>query len=172
MDLQDFIISKTQVECYKIKGKHGMFATITLDYSGNQGRISIASDFGNWSNYWGACGSGFKNFLVGLDIHYAAGKFGEGHWFDLDKTIAGLKEMVNEDLPCDIIHDELNEEIKQLEETSNKEEFIVCMWQCKNIMRLQDGAPDISYDISPTFKSFWTKLWPAFIQTLKLEIKD
>ena len=42
----------------------------------------------------GACGSSFKKFLVGLSIDYAAGKFGESKWFDLDSTIKTLKDRI------------------------------------------------------------------------------
>ena len=78
-----FTTTRSTVECYKIRSDRGLWADITIDANGKAGRVQIASDYGSWENYWGACGSEFKEFLCGLDIDYAAGKFGESKWFDL-----------------------------------------------------------------------------------------
>src|SRR5665648_835244 len=92
MNEENFTIEKTTVECYKIRHKSGMYwADITIDSLGKQGRISISSDYGNYANFWGACGCEFKEFLTGLNLGYAAGKFGADRWFDLDATLKGYK---------------------------------------------------------------------------------
>lgn len=89
-----YAVTKTHVECYKLRrpGTGDGWADITLDVNGNAGRIQIASDYGSWEHYWGSCGCPFKEFLINLskDIHYAAGKFGEGKWFDQEATMADM----------------------------------------------------------------------------------
>ena len=52
----ELTVTKSTVEVYKIRSNEFAWADITIDASGNKGRISIASDYGSWQNYWGACG--------------------------------------------------------------------------------------------------------------------
>ncbi len=163
-------ITKSTTELYKIRTVNGAWADIVIDANGNTGRIQIASDFGSWDYYWGACGNPFKKFLTELDKHYAAGKFGEDRWFDLDDTIELLNDQIKDYTNDKLLIIELKEEIKELANTSCKEEFIVTAARCENVMDMTNHCPDLCTSISPSFEQFWNKLWPTLIEQLKKEI--
>jgi hypothetical protein len=169
----NFTTTKSTVECYKMRStKSSAWADITIDANGNTGRLQIASDYGSWQYYWGACGLSFKDFLISLNLHYVADKFGEGNWFDLDKTISNLKSNINEFTQYDTIDDlknELLEELKNLEESTGKDEFIHKMWDSPKIMDMADGTPDLATSISPQFQNFWNNIWQDFKEVLKAE---
>jgi hypothetical protein len=74
-----YIIEKAQCEVYMLRLRKGggYWADITLHCHNNAGCIQIASDYGRWQYYWGACGCPFKEFLTELnDMEYVASKFG------------------------------------------------------------------------------------------------
>lgn len=178
MEKSEFTIAKTTVECYKIRHPEtGMFwADITLDVLGKQGRISISSDYGNYANFWGSCGCGFKNFLTGLDQWYAANKFRADQWFDLESTIKGYKKTVlfslrEEHIKAEKARDIFNE-IKELEGCSGESEFVSQMWNSNELMRFFDGCPEMSRTTTPQFRKFWETIWPVFIDQLKVEISE
>lgn len=164
----ELTITKSQVEVYKIRSNEFAWADITIDASGNKGRISIASDYGSWQNYWGACGESFKQFLQGLNIDYAANKFGADRWFDLDGTIKYLEERIQDYSTGDDKEGLLNE-LNDLKDTSGKEEFIHVIQNCDSIMEMEDHMPDLNYSIEPSFKSFWNELWPELLREFKKE---
>lgn len=165
-------ISRSQIECYRLKGDAFNWAEISINEGNNAGRVSISSDFGNWAYYWGACGCSFKEFLIGLDIHYAAGKFGEDRWFDLDKTLCVLEDRImgyegdDQDYKSRLL-----KEFHELKEQSNTEaEFVYFIQNCETIMHMEDHLPDMVNDISPCFKSFWQRIWKPFVENLKIEL--
>ena len=170
---KNFKTTKSTVECYKIRGtKSGVWADITIDANEKAGRLQIASDYGSWQYYWGSCGLNFKDFLISLNIDYVANKFGEGNWFDLDKTISNLESNIKEFTQYDTIQDlknELLEELKNLEESSGKDEFVHKMWNSPKIMDMADGTPNLETSISPQFQNFWKILWQVFKEELKAE---
>ena len=163
MEKSKLIIEKQVVECYKIRGEEFSWADITIDAKHNTGRISIASDYGNWQNFWGACGCSFNEFLAGIDIHYAANKFGAGNWFDLEKTIKGLKERINDSSVGEKYKKEIFEELEELSNSSGKEEFIHIVQNCDKIMEFENHCPDMINSIEPGFKRFWEEIWQFFI---------
>lgn len=179
MDKQEFTIEKTTVECYKIRHPQtGMYwADITIDSMGSKGRISISSDFGNYANFWGACGKGgFKNFLTEINIDYAADKFGADRWFDLDSTLNGYKRDVMQNRREENIDAErareIWDEIKELECCSSEGEFTGQMWNSPKLMKFYDHCPDIDRSITPQFRKFWETVWPVFINQIKSEIEE
>jgi len=176
MEKQDFTIKRTKVECYKIRDeKRGSWADITIDVTGDHsGRISISSDYGNYANYWGACGSGFKQFLTDLNIDYAADKFKADNWFDLDKTLIDYKNQVidcrrNESITAEKAR-EIYDEIKELESCSHESEFIVTIQNQDELMKFFNYQPNLSHDITPQFRRFWKVIWPVFINELEKEM--
>ncbi|WP_281991224.1 hypothetical protein [Aquimarina aggregata] len=172
MESIDYKVSKSTVECYKIRCDSFYWADITIDASGNQGRIQIASDFGNWQNYWSACGMPFKDFLKKLNIGYFASKVGADKWFDLDKTIEGLREHVNDYAQDKDLKDGLKKELSYLELSDGKDEFIHKMYESNLLMDMTDQCPDMVYSIEPSFQRFWDELWPVFIaETTNEDIK-
>jgi len=167
----EITIEKSTAELYKLRGTNGSFANISLDYSEKQGRISISTDYGNWSYYWGACGSAFKEFLIGLNMEYAAGKFGEGQFFDHVATLNYLQTRIKENSENKEHKRKLKDELKSLVDCEDKSSFIAQMWNCSEIMKLEDNCPDLVTGISPGFKYFWENLWSNFIQSLKEELE-
>ncbi len=101
LQMKQYTFTKTIVECYKFRNPAGGYADITIDAIGTTGRISIASDWGDYQYYWSACGKPFKEFLSQLGIDYLAGKFGANKFFDLDTTIRLYKEQVRENFRKD-----------------------------------------------------------------------
>lgn len=178
IDNLEFTITKTQCELYKIRHKSGMYwADITLDYEGNTGRIQIASDYGSWQNYWGACGSSFKEFLTKLDIYYTAGKFGTDDWFDLDSTLSSMrnniKEAVNNKELSKSESKELLQEVESLEQCSSIHEYRDMIYHdCDKLYSFFDAADfPCKKDVSPSFKRFWNEAWAVFINQIKEELK-
>lgn len=176
-DLNKFSTTKTTVELYKIRHPSGLYwADITIDNHGSRGRIQVASDYGNYSNYWGACGEGFKKFLTGIGIHYAADKFGADRWFDFEKTIKEFKRRIIETKEYrGISKDEakiLLNQVKYIQEncSQNEHEFAHIIWEQRELMRFFDGSPDLCYSISPQFQHFWDSVWQVFIAQLKTEL--
>jgi hypothetical protein len=176
MENQNFKIEKTTVECYKIRHESGMYwADITIDVTSDRsGRISISSDYGNYANYWGACGRGFKQFLIDLNLEYTADKFGADRWFDLESTLKTYKNRVleirkEERMGADVAR-EIWTQIQELEDCSNISEFEARMWDKSKLMWMYDHCPDINYDITPQFKKFWKTVWPIFIDAIMAEI--
>jgi len=171
-----FTIKKTTVECYKIRHESNSYwADITVDANESTGRIQIASDFGSWENYWGACGKSFKSFLISLNIDYVAGKFGADKWFDEVATIKQFKREVLEYRKDDSITAEVARkiwnEIIDLEEVGSYEnEFSMRLFNGEEIMRFYDYCPHLIRDISPLFRRFWNEIWPVFVEELKKEI--
>jgi len=164
-------ITKEKIEVYKIRGlKGGAWADITLDRGESSGRLQIASDYGNWSYYWGSCGESFNKFLCSLDIHYTAGKFGESDWFDHNATISNLVNRIDEyseDYPD--LKSVLLEELDNLKSAYDKDEFTHSMWNCDNILHMEGHQPDLIKDITPSFNQFWDKIWLGFVEHLKKE---
>lgn len=51
------------------------FAYVTLtDFGEGKGLLQIHSDWGSWSNYWGAMGKPLREFLVGASDGYVHNK--------------------------------------------------------------------------------------------------
>lgn len=165
-----FTITKTTVECFKIRHSSGTWADITIDAKEETGRIQIASDYGAWQFYWGSCGMPFKEFLASLDKHYVAGKFGCARWFDAVKTVAEFQRVIEEDINDGYLNaskgaDALDE-LELLKNSSDQNEFCMTLNDCGQIMKLYDHCPSLIYGIDPSFENFWTKLWPVFIEQI------
>lgn len=164
-----FTVEKSTVELYKIRSNDFAWADITIDAHGRAGRISVASDYGNWQNYWGACGSDFKTFLSQISESYAATKFSAEERIDVDGTIKLWKELLisyrrDETLDAEkarSIYDEIEEVasedrqglLRAFDNTSDLSPFMydVC------------GAPELVHEPCPHFKRFWKELWPALL---------
>jgi hypothetical protein len=173
---EDYSITKSTVECYKIRSTsiHNGWADITIDSKGTTGRIQIASDYGDWQYYWGACGMPFKEFLISLGKDYLAGKFGEDNYFDYNRTIRQYKKDIldyrkDETISAEAARD-MWDELENLI-TYGEREFSVGLWvDCPKLMVFYDNTPTLHRTISPMFELFWNKLWLPFMDELKNEI--
>ncbi len=174
----NYTITKSTVECYKIRHTKSFYwADITVDHNGGTGRISIASDFGDYQYYWGACGDSFKKFLCKIGIHYAADKFGADRWVDVAKTLRMYKDQILNDRRIDCIEADkarkIFDAILTIEENASHtvESISYEMQQQEVFMEHWDYTPDICYSITPQFLNFWKEIWPVFIQQLQEEEK-
>lgn len=175
-DLTEYSLTKSAVECYKIRHPSGMYwADITIDSKGNAGRIQIASDYGDYQSYWGACGVPFKEFLAKIGIDYAAKKFGANDWFDHEGTLTSYRnDVLNYRRHERITKEEAREmwdEIKALYDCSGKEEFVAEMYQKDALMDFYDHCPDLKKDITPQFKTFWHTCWQVLLSEFKKELE-
>lgn len=168
MEKGTYTVTKSTAECFKLRHSSGMYwADITIDAKDHTGRIQIASDFGSWQYFWGACGKPFIEFLSGLDIQYTAGKFGADQFFDSEQTLKDYENAVNEaDLPGKTIST-LYAEILSLKNISHKGEFCSGIGECHNLLVFFDGCPNLCYSIDPGFKKFWEMVWPEFLAAAK-----
>lgn len=177
----EFNITKETVQVYKLrpaKAGAGGWAYITIDAHKSGGRIQIASDYGSWQYYWGAAGENFKKFLIGLDIHYVAGKFGCGRHFDFDKTIIFWKREIlrcRRDMSLDAEQArELYNEVKNVEENGPMNGSDL-QWYTRQFaekwMKLNDYMPETVHVILPAFQRFWDTTWQAFKEVLQKELE-
>lgn len=172
---ETYSITKSSVEVYKIRHpKYFYWADIFIDDSGTKGRISIASDFGAYQNYWGACGCSFKEFLCKIGMHYAADKFRADQWFDLDSTIKHYKSIIIEYRRSGSIEAsyarKLFDQVKVLIDASGEPEFCVLIQEQPELMKFWDWCPYLSRTVTPQFKNFWEEIWPVFVRELKKEM--
>lgn len=166
-------IEKSLVECYRMRDGYE-FADFTIDAHEHAGRVSVASSYGSFEYYWGACGCPLKEFLGRIDMDYAARKFGQANWFDLDKTIVGFQSQVDEEkeFKAQTWLEIIQAEINYLKSASCKEELNHMLWEdSPELMSLCDHQPDVQVSIDPHFKTFWNKFWLPFVEYLKEELK-
>jgi hypothetical protein len=169
MENKSYTVTKKSIELYSFRHPSGMFwADITIDAGEKTGRISIASDFGNYSNYWGSAGCNFKQFLGQISMDYAADKFDADRWFHHQATI-DLYRLYAKEVEDKTTRDLIFREIKNLENYNQKEPFLVELMNSNNLVRLFDGCPEIEYTIKPQFKRLWNEVWPEMIKAFKAE---
>ena len=171
----NYNISKSKAEIYRIRNIENSWfawADITIDENVESGRISISSDYGNWSYYWSSCGCSFKEFLCGVSIDYVAEKFRESHWFDQEATIQHLKHIIIEQRKQDDLTEEEARSYYNLIETDlehiqDQTVFEIALHQSE--LSQIDEWFEVSTNISPSFNQFWENPWQAFISQLKAE---
>ena len=172
-----YTVTKSTAELYKLRHPSGMYwADITIDCNDKGGRIQIASDYGSWQNYWaGFCGT-FKEFLIQLNLEYAADKFNADRWFDHEGTMNKWKRDVLDHRRRERMSGDkaraILDELKQLDDEIHEHGFIAVAYGCKNLMRFYLDCPEIERTITPGFKQFWKKVWPVFIEQLRSELKE
>lgn len=176
MKNEKYKISKSTVECYKLRHPSGIYwADITVDAAGEQGRIQIASEFGDWQYFWSSCGVPFKTFLEGLEMDYVARKFGAKDHFDAEYNIKRLKNYVIELRREESIYFEtarkIWDELISIEEecTDDVNHFYHLINSTDNLFALYYDGFDICKTYNPGFKQFWKKVWKAFVEELKRE---
>lgn len=149
------------------------------------GQILVHSSFGSFAYSWSNCGAPFKEFLPKLEFHYFAQKM-KGHQayvFDGVGTLAQVKDQLivlfNEGsldgADVKVLADDLD--MFSYELTSSVEEFMATMAHLesrhsdvKNAnLVFADAASYLRNKADPAIVSFWTLLWPQFINALKAE---
>ena len=163
-------IVKSTVEVYKIRHTSGCYwADITIDAHERAGRISIASDWGNWSNYWNAAGPDFKTFLGKINQGYAASKFGAEDWIDVSKSLDEFKALIAEseqrrDISAEAAK-ELRREIKELrgESAAAISQAVGNSEKLYSFLYEHYDYPEFEYKPNPHFSDFWKQAWPLLL---------
>jgi len=167
---QTYQVTKSKIELYKFRADSGLYwADITIDAHGRGGRISIASDWGSWQNYWGAAGDDFKDFLGRISWDYAADKFEVARHVDVDETIKNWKQQLLEHRREGSIESEdarnVYDELVELEGIPQAQ-FIYAVKDgsyIESYMYKYHDCPDVSYMHDPAFKAFWDAIWPVML---------
>lgn len=171
-------LTKSVAEVYLFEGLPACrWAKFTVQDMGTKGRISIASDFGDWQNGWGSCGVPFKQFLAQLNIEYAADKFGADRWFDADGTTRQFRVDIIErrksqgyDTSAKKEARHLWDGLKWLSDAITETQFCTALeGDCPDLIRMYDGMPPRYHDIHPSFRRFWKEAWAIFIETIQQE---
>lgn len=172
---QVFSVAKSTVECYKIRSEKGPYwADVTIDAKGTSGRISISSDYGNWQNFWGACGCDFKAFLATLNPQYAADKFGAERWVDVQATLLNIREQVRELRRDETLSAEkaraIYDETKALRHESQHSLEGAIYAGCPNLgWLLAQYCISFTYEPNPLFLRFWKEIWPVLLAEFQKE---
>ena len=178
IDNTQYSIKKSLSQVYKFRRPQASYwADITLDDNGTCGRIQIASDFGAWQYYWGACGCPLKEFLIGLNYHYVAGKFKVEEDFFEDETILRYKkdllaERRNEGISqqdARLVYDEI-QSLYQILTAIGFEHHIVD--HCPNLYEFYDYIPPMVMKKQRLFEMFWNSVWQVFVAELKNELQN
>ncbi len=174
--MNEYTVEKSTVECYKLRMPDGMYyADITIDCEGKAGRISIASDFGNWSTYWGSAGPSFKEFLLEINMDYFASKVGEDNKLNFERTIFGYKRLIRELRREENIGQqtarEMYDALDDMEEFDTEEAFCNEMYRHKALHELIDGYPDVITEVGIGFRRFWDGPWKIFKEEIKKELQ-
>ena len=178
-DNTPFTVAKSTVELYKIRHTSGCYwADITIDANGRTGRISIASDYGSWSNYWGACGKGFKSFLASINEGYVAEKFGAEPRIDVEASAKSWRNRILESRREEHITDEEArdawDEIEGLAMYGHSQVEAELLQSNHLIEFLREWADYdwFEYEPCPRFARFWKEIWPVLLAEFARETES
>lgn len=141
------------------------------------GMLTINSDYGTFSYFWGtggrAKGNTFKQELIRFNSDYVEDKFSYndnlGRYFYFDKTVAAIKRDLfemrrNRDLNEEDARD-LYEQICDLEETESSDLFFAYFMEkdiSKCVYNNDYHAIPCRTGNHPRLKAFMREVWPAF----------
>lgn len=185
-------ITKKKIDLYHLRDPDGRkpWADIAIDsgfaksngHLRNWFRISISSDYGDWTYFWSHPGACWRKFLAKISMAYAAGKFGCDRWFDLEATDRWMKyDIVQRRRQGDCTKQEARDAWEALQ--------AACDDCCDNARTYQEilandrrwhgiwcgdwaDALTVRFDTDPSFKSFWETTWQDFIGQLQAELAE
>lgn len=169
MNNEPYIVTKHSIALYKLRHPTGLYwADISIDAGYHQGRITIISDFGNYSHYWGACGQDFKTFLADLHIDYVASKFGVSRWFDAPATLTAFSRRIQETAELQT-KPALLSELNKLQPEQSASSFKAELQRCPLLLGLFKGQPELVYTLEASFIHLWQQIWPVMLDAFKKE---
>ena len=198
-------IKKSVTEVYRLEGKSischdgreyvKWVASVYIDEE--EGRISVQSTYGNYTDMWSRAGRGtptLKEFLSRTDDSYIMQNFGKRDWFDKDRTLRELKLIVLAsrrktkkfrpyDFDVSLDKDEARECWEQIER-ANSDDFDTAdrYWNyvygtyggysamAEHFFQDPHGVPCYT-DYDPTLKKFMKEIW-THVRNLFKEITD
>lgn len=177
-------IQKSMTETYTLKGDHCLWAKINLECINESVNVMISSDFGEFSHYWGCCGTNPKEFLIGLDMHYAMkklmGSTNNMYEADFPARLNSVKKMIIQDRKVLILGKDTakcawDEIVEIIDECGNSEDvyFNLCFHSKYLDDVFQDfGSIPTDTKLKPKVTAFWNEVWLPFVEYLKEEIKE
>lgn len=183
-------ISKGKIDIYKLRDSKGNFpwADIAID-SGftesshgaqNWFRISISSDYGDWTYFWSHPGACWRRFLAKINMGYAAGKFGCDRWFDLDGTVKWMqRDIAERRKQGDCSNKAARKAWESVTSASNdccddSRVFQELLAHSDDWIDIWGGdwidATSIRTDVDPCFRKFWDTTWQEFTRHILSEL--
>jgi len=157
------------VRMYNVREKRCGWARFFLT---SDGCLAIVSDYGNYAHWWGSPGCEIREFLTHCDIYYVSGKFSSRDEYDDEATAKGIREYIcrsRRDGGMD--RERAREEWRLLERYSRLEsEEDIRVWAEKTTIR--DYWEYLVYRTPMRLQMFMQKIWPQFIEQLKLELAE
>lgn len=177
-------ITKKSVEVYQLRRfkDSSIWADIYIDENkdGTGGALSIRSDYGDWSYYWGSCGETLKEFICRIDNGYLMGKLARRDEFDYDRWKNDAQEKIKYNLQEKNIDgkkcDELMQDLEDLDQEGFRSEEGLYVYLRETDNKLFSFFGDIESfprgnDYPIGLKMFIENIWMPFIQELKKELK-
>lgn len=186
------IVTKKPITLYKIRHddtSSAGWADIAIDDHyrkarhsiQNSFRISISSDYGSWSYYWSHPGECWREFLLSVDIGYAAKKFDAHSYFDMEASIKQMKNRIIDRRRAGACKQKARDAWIALECVEDE-----CIQDsnlfCAEIVTMDDWVDFWNGDlldeivtiksIDPLFRAFWDTAWQIFLDQLRQEIKE
>lgn len=176
------MIQKTLTETYSLRGQKCLWAKINLDCGEESVNVMISSDYGEFSYYWGYCGTNPKKFLTTTDMHYTMKKLmgGTDNMYepDFEARNSAFKKMIIEYRKEDRITKEQARSAWQkvlaiFEYCQNSND--VYYSECFNADELEcilydmDAIPENS-KMKNKVTDFWEDVWIPFTEFLKDEL--
>lgn len=161
-------VSKGMVEQYTIRAERG-WAVITVDLSG---LLSIHSDYGKWSYWWGSPGMPFKEFLLSCDRSYLLGKLGT-EVLDIDRVQESLRKKLKKALEDGEIEQYDHDDIDEWIESMDEDDYKAIPYQELLFDRvLGNDYCDIPSHmmVEPGLAAFYERIWPLFAAELRREV--
>jgi hypothetical protein len=176
-------VTRSQTETYKVYIDNRWQATIMIEDS--SGLLSIQSEYGHFSHYWGtggrSAGNTFKQELLRFGLDYVQNKLSYnddlGHWFNFDETVKRIRQDILEKRRERRIESPdarvLWYEADNLEECKTSSEFAHQLFAKYSLMtELYDGdylAIPIITETHPRLRKFMEVVYPIFKAELAKE---
>ena len=176
-------VNRSLTETYKVYIDSRWQATIMIEES--SGLLSIQSEYGHFSHYWGtsgrAKGNTFKQELLRFGLDYVQNKLGYndnlGDWFDFDKTVKEIKRNIVESRKDGSIDSgkarTFWDEINELEEGNTTSEFGSLIYETGLFEGLYSGdycSIPIITGTHPRLEKFMDLIYPIFKAELAKEL--
>lgn len=158
-------------ECYSAC----LWANFDLDMTTDT--LTITSDCGTFSyGYWDVGPGGFLRFLCGLDEDYLLGKLAKKSEFDLEATLEGMKESLEEADEytagnIERLIQDLREKMEYRDENGQSEYGALEEWNDEHGLGMCDLFEAVYYDY-PTYAKRIVKIFIDYIQPKIREIMN
>lgn len=173
------VTKSSDLELYQIRGKNFEgWADIVLIIRDKTVSVMIASDYGSFSYYWGACGFDPKQFLISLNWDYAMKNLSDykNYISDPEANDRKVKRLIIEARRNGSLNNltarDAWEELTELDSCRNYDLYInelVSSEYFEEVFGEYEHLPD-EKTRCPCCVEFWEKCWIPFTNQLKQEL--